>query len=490
MTMNHDERDLRLELLNSLLTTPHRELERLSALHSEMLELDPVFYGHAAVWYLQHGDVRDHKEVFVASLLCSELPEHRDAGFVLLQRLPPYQVARVVDYIKRQRKSVPRSARTAVERYLRRREADPAFFDRAALRGRKALKQLYATLHIRPNPRADAILFKDSPPAGSLALALKQLAAAATPTEQAQMIVEHRVPYTVAVGAIKELTPAVLVALIDAMTPQEVINNLKSLKARGAMEHQEIARMIHGKLDQARGDKRVAPLKVQVAARAAGVDDQIAARLERVADEQVKAKGRINRPTALLVDKSSSMEAAIDVGKHIAALISAVAEADLFVYAFDAAAMQVKARGTELSHWERAVSPIRASGCTSIGAPLKAMLRRRQRAEQIIVVTDQEENTAPLFARVYQEYARELDVEPVVVIVSVGASRSDQLERELRQASVQVDTLSFDGDYYSLPTLIPLLSRPSRLDLLLEILDLPLPTRDQDEGSMVGQDQQ
>ena len=35
----------------------------------------------------------------------------------------------------------------------------------------------------------------------------------------------------------------------------------------------------------------------------------------------------------------------------------------------------------------------------------------------------------------------------------------------------------FGGDYYALPNLIPLLSRPSKLELLMEIMDYPLPRR-------------
>jgi len=49
--MNTAERDLRLEMLNSLLTTPHRELGKVAELHKLMVELDPIFYGHLAVWY-------------------------------------------------------------------------------------------------------------------------------------------------------------------------------------------------------------------------------------------------------------------------------------------------------------------------------------------------------------------------------------------------------------------------------------------------------
>lgn len=475
--MNTTERDLRLDMLNSLLTTPHRQLEQVTQLHEEMVRRDPIFYGHLAVWYQHTGDVRDHKEVFVGNLLSSKLTEHRDAGFVMLQEFPPYQVARIVDFLKVHRGKLPRSTRTAVRRYLKEREKNPAFFDRAALRARKAMKHLYATLHIKPSDRADAVLFKDKPPEDSLAYMLKLLAIASSPLEQAQLIVDHKIPYTVAVGAIKQLTPTVLVALINSMSPQEVINNLKSLQARGAMDNPQVKALIDEKLEQAQSDSRVSALKGRIAADSTQLDADTAARLERVMDEQVKKRGKITKPTALLVDKSSSMENAIEVGKRIAALISGITEADLFVYAFDTLPYPVKASGNQLSDWEKAFEHLKAGGATSIGSPLEAMRLRKQLVEQIILVTDEGENTAPYFAETYDAYKRDLKVEPSVVVVKVGYAYN-WLEQRLQERQAQVDTFTFAGDYYSLPNLIPLLSRPSRLELLMEILETPLPVRD------------
>jgi hypothetical protein len=474
--MNKTERDLRLEMLNSLLTTPHRKLEQVAEIHKLIVELDPLFYGHLAVWYQRNGDVRDHKEVFVAHLLTSDLAEHRSAGFMMLQEFPPYQVARVVDFMKQQRHKLPRSARTAVQRYLMARESNPALFDRAALRGRKAIKHLYASLHIKPGERANAILFRDQPPVGSLAAVLKQLAKATSAAEQARLIVEFKLPYAIAVGAIQQLTPTVLVALINSMTPQEVINSLKSLKARGAMDHPEVKALIDSKLDQASKSTRVSAFKAQIAADAADLDLDTVARLEKVTNEQVKRRGVIARPTALLVDKSGSMESAIEIGKRLAALISGITQADLFVYAFDTMPYPVTCQGKELTDWERAFRLIKAGGGTSIGCGLEAMRKRKQVVDQIILVTDEGENTAPYFAEVYKTYCRELAVMPNVVIVRVGG-HCDWLESQLKQQQAPVETFTFAGDYYSLPNLVPLLTRPSRLDLLMEILELPLPVR-------------
>jgi hypothetical protein len=477
--MKQIERDLRLEILNSLLTTPHRELAQVAGLHKQMIERDPLFYGHLAVWYFAQGEVRDHKEVFVGNLLAGALAEHRAAGFVLLQELPPYQVARVVDFIKQSRGLVPRSTRTAVVRYLREREQQPERFDRAALRARKSMKRLYASLHIKPSARADAVLFKNRPPEDSLAFALKRLAKAETAAEQAQVIFEQKIPYAVAVGAVRVLTPVVLTALINQMTPQELINNLSALKKRGALAHEEVKALVSEKLSAASRDKRVSAFKAMKAVEVASPDETFTEQLEHAASEQVKSKGRITRPTALFVDKSSSMTDAIELGKQIAALVSGVSQAELFVYAFDSMAYPLVTEGVErveLADWERAFQHMMPQGSTSIGAPLEVMRVKRQVAEQIIIVTDEEENTAPYFVAAFERYAQELKTEPNVLIVKVGR-HCDYLENALRSAGRAFETFTFAGDYYALPNLVPLLSRPSRLELLLEILETPLPRR-------------
>ncbi len=475
--MNILERDLRIEMLNSLLTTPHRELGKVTEIHKLIIELDPLFYGHLAVWYQRHGDVRDHQEVFLAHLLTSSLSEHRDAGFMMLQELPPYQVARIVDLMKQQRQKFPRSARTAVIRYLKTREKNPEFFDRAALRGRKAMKHLYASLHIKPNERADAILFKDNPPENSLAYVVKQLVKAPTPQQQAEIIVAHNIPYPIAIGTIKLLTPVVLVALINSMSPQEVINNLKSLKERGAMDHPEVKKLIDSKLELAAKSDRVSAYKAQVAGNQVQLDPETTAKLEQVTNEQVKKRGTIRKATALLIDKSGSMEQAIEVGKHLAALISGITIAELFVYAFDTMPYVVQANGKEVSDWEKAFQHIKADGGTSCGCTLEIMRRKKQLVEQIILVTDEGENTQPYFAEAYHTYSHDLTTIADVIIVKVG-SITNWLENQLKQKQIPYETFTFTGDYYSLPNLVPLITRPSRLDLLMEIMALPLPVRD------------
>ncbi|MGE5333353.1 MAG: hypothetical protein ACM3N4_01510 [Nitrososphaerota archaeon] len=524
------ERDLRLDLLNTLLTTPHRNLTALYPLHQEILKQDPRFYVRLAAWYADHGEVRDHQEMFVICLCLSQAQGHRDVGLALLRRLPPYQLARVVDFIKghqvkrrvpvanaaagtepaavptttaaapvvgrRGHKAshkpavpmetkieqvglfvnVPRSMRTEIERYLREREAHAEKFDQAVLHARASIKRLYAGLHIRPEARAQALLFAEEPPEGSVFAAMRAIRQAETPAEQARALVEHRIPYRVATSLITQMSPTVLAALVEVMTPQEVINNIGSLKARGAFDNEDVKALIEAKLEAAKSDKRVSAYKAKVAVEAANVSGELAEKLDAVTEAQVKAKGRITRPTAMLLDKSGSMDVAIELGKQLGAMISSITEAEFVAYAFDTIAYPIETTGTSLVEWEKALTGITAGGGTSCGVAIEMMRRKAQHVEQIILVTDEGENQAPLFLDAYKAYSEEMQARPDVILVKVGHA-TNTLERACATLGIAPSVFTFSGDYYALPNLIPLLQRPSMVDVLMEILEYPLPAR-------------
>jgi len=514
------EEDVRLQLFNALLQTPHRKLDQVWPIHDEVARRDPLFYVHLAAWYHERGDVRDHKEMFIVRLVLSDFPGHREVGLALLRALPPYQVVRVVDFIhgvtetrpidqpgvarpgikgKRGRKpsrpqvgdrkgqrevvgvrglqrNLPKSLRTEVYRYLREREAVPEWFDSTVLVARKALKRLYALLHIAPAERTQQILFDDNPPSDSRVAGLKRLALAATPEQQARAIVESRIPFRIAVTVIQEMTTELLEALIDRMSPQEVINNVALLSRHGALQNPDLKALIDLKLEEAKSAKRVSALKAQTAVQAVDLSDAMRQQLQAVADCQIKARGRIRRPTGLLIDKSGSMELAMELGKRIGAMISAVCESDLFVYAFDKLAYPVTPKGKDLAAWDEAFRGLSANGMTSCGVPVEMLRRKKQHVEQIIMVTDEEEYDPPFFVDSLQRYKRELGADPAICLVRVPDS-STKLQDQCKRAGIPVTTFDFSGDYYSLPNLVPLLEPPSELDLMMEIMEFPLPER-------------
>jgi hypothetical protein len=490
-------------VLNTLLTTPHRQLMPLWPVHQELCARDPRFYVRLAAWYHDKGEVRDHKEMFIISLAVSTFEGHRDVGLALLGKLPPYQVARVVDFIHGKKetrrktmlqskkksktirevvgdfglfRSVPRSLRNEVAHYLQAREANPEWFDSTVLIARKSLKRLYTILHIKPGVRAQKILFEDDPPEDSRLSVLKRVVQMNDPKEQARLITEAKIPFRVALSIVSEMSPAVLEALIDRMTPQEVINSLGMLQRHGALGHPELKLLVDLKLEQAKTSRKVSTFKTEAALQAVETGGELREKLEQVADQQIKAKGRIRRSTALLVDKSGSMDLAIDVGKRIAAMISAVCEKELYVFAFDTMAYPIEARGRDWASWKKAFDGINAGGETSVGVSLELMRRRKQTVEQVVIVTDEEEYNPPFFIESFLKYRQELRIDPTICFVKVPDS-STRLEDQCKRAGLAYSVFEFNGDYYSLPNLVSLLEPPSQLDLLLEIMDYPLPER-------------
>lgn len=481
------EQDYRLSILNALLRTPHRDVTPYMPLFQHVLDNDPLFFGHLAAWYFDNGAVHDLKQLFIAYMVTAKFSEeYRDSGLSMLQKMPPYQVARVVRVVKGYRdgakyvpgiaQSVPRSLRSAVKDYLEQRERDQQAFDSVVLHARKQIKSLYATLRIKPSEYAQQILFEEKPPTGSRLAILKKIAASTDSVEQARLIVENKIPYRVASSVVKNMSPVALVAIVSVMTPQEVINNLASLKKRGAMNNKDLRSLIESKLESAKTDKRVSSLKTRVAMKAANLDSALADKVEAVGNAQVKSKGRIKKSTALLVDKSGSMKAAIEVGKQIASLIAPICAGELYVYAFDSMSYEINAKGTELSDYEKAFLGIKAGGNTSCGVSIEMLRRARRVVEQIILVTDQGENAQPYFDVALKNYSAELNVVPNVIIVNVG-NASEYVERKLKTQNVEVDTFTFTGDYYSLPNLLPLLSSGTRLELLSDIMAYALPHR-------------
>ena len=106
------------------------------------------------------------------------------------------------------------------------------------------------------------------------------------------------------------------------------------------------------------------------------------------------------------------------------------------------------------------------------------MERDKRYVEQIIMVTDGGENNAPFFVDAFERYRTAMDVTPNICFVKVdGNAYSEHIEEACRGRGIVFDSFRFRGDYYALPNLLPLVSKPSKLDLLDEIMNWPLPVR-------------
>lgn len=531
------ETDQRIAILNSFLNTPHRKLGEVQPIHAKISADDPIFYRQLAAWYWANGEIRDHKEAFTANLMISKFDGSRDVGLAMLREMPPYQVVRVIEFIMGSIKTtktyseadvkaykaavsaackavkfdkgtskeavsalrkaaaatiakpvptvtsdrigmfvnLPRSARTEIIRYLREREADHDWFDSTVLAFRKYVLRLYH-LRIKPSDRARSIVFDNVMPDGSRLAALRALSKLKDPIQQARAIIENKISYKVAATVVTEMTPTVILALVEVMSPQDLINNLASLKKRGAFDNPDVKALIDEKLKLAKSSKRVAALKGGEAIKAAGLDEGTKAAVMAVQDAQLKRKGRISIPVALFIDKSQSMNTSIEVGKQIGSMLASISTSSIFTYAFDGMAFPIIPAGPTLDDWVRAFAGITAGGQTCCGVALDYMRRMKQVVEQIVIVTDGGENVNPTFSAAYEKYQKDMGISPAVVMVRVKGD-IDRLSAAVKAAKIDMDVWDFNGDYYSLPGLIPLICKTTKLDLLMAVMQTPLPVR-------------
>jgi hypothetical protein len=466
------------ELLRALLRCPHRKLEDTVPVFRTALEQDPLFAGkcYYALTLGEFNQIRDLAESGIAFLLTSPHSIHRDAGRTCLQGLEPYRAYRVAKFIRNHLKT-NRQVKGAVEDYLYTREIDRPRFDGAVRVARKALHYMYDTYHIKPGQRAQTIIFDKETPEGE-ADAIEMLLSASTPEEQAQLIVEYNIPYRQATSAIKSMTPAIIVALIEVMTPAEALNSRASIEASGILGDAKIRKLYEDKLKQTATDKRVATSTITERKSAKGKDEKLDKILSTARQTKIDKGARITDNTVIAVDCSGSMDVAIEIARRTCPFIASLCDAELKVICFNDTAWPLDYAGTTFEDFRKAFTLIRANGSTSLGSALKLALRQGFRPELAVYITDQEENRQPTLADVFRENN---DVRFVFINVGDVHNVAKQLENagaEVLEYDLDVDTKK-SGWYSALDNLTPLLTKGGYTQLVERIMALELPIRKQ-----------
>jgi hypothetical protein len=467
---------VRVEILQSLLASPRGKLEELKPIHDKAMASDPIFYPYLALWYFETGEVRDHKHLFVAHLLTSNIGQHREVGWKLLQRLAVYEVAKVVKYSKEHLKMETRQLRSAVQHYLVKLNSSDRI-ESAIVRSSADLKYLTATLHLKAEYPIQKILFegeKYHKQEALLALSKEDHGRRA-----AKLITDFKLPYTSVVGALKVWNIDTMEALVGVMSPAEVVNHLKMLAKRDGFDSIRVKAQIDRKIAMAAESKNFSTLRIdQAVANTEGLDSETLIKLKASRDKRISLMS-IKLDTALFVDISSSMNEAIEVAKKVAAMISGAIETGrtFKVYTFAADAHEIKAKGPTMSDWEEAFKNVRANGMTSIGAPFNLMVANKVKVDQVILITDEAENTQPYFHINWKAYSGYLKVQPKVISIQVNGSDKNFQDR-VRSVGAELITWEFKGDYLSLPNLLPLLSGVTNDEVVEEIMSLDLPYRE------------
>ncbi len=501
----------RNQIIQELAKSPHGNLAEYADVGLMAAKHEPEFFAHLIAWNHAKGQIRDAKVALpVLALTHTVVVEWEDNAQAALATLSPRDLLRAYRYMIAVNRmkiladhsiTLPkfeavgvRPMRRLIERYLRHREAVWPRWERMASQHRRSVKELYALASVKPSPMANEILFKGAAPEGSIFAAIKQLPKM-SPAEAAGAIMEHRIPFLIALGALQLKayakdqpasagTTELLMALISRMSPTELVGNTKLLETYGLKQIPALRAAYENGLKRVATSKKTTFKATQAAA--AVKDEGLRAQLEAVQEKQIKALGGIDGDWLVLGDKSGSMAACIETARHVAATLAKMVNGKVHLVFFDTQPTYVDASGLAYDKLLEKTKSVGAAGGTSIGVGVRYVMERDLNVDGIVIVSDGCENQVPRFAQMYGKLAEKLGKEPPVYFyhVSFGGTWAQAAMANLELKAfgeslkvagidVQVFELGATVDYYSLPNLAQTM-RVRRFGLADEILETPL----------------
>lgn len=459
MQLPQREKDIRMAFLSALLGVPHGVFSPgtapEAAAHVEMQKADPEFYRKFAYWYFQTSKLRmkDHNVLFCTTLFKSSSHIDRKLGKYLLMQLRPHEVHRVHDGVKRRGPvddlpdeplvmgetpvGVPRSLKTAIIAYLT--ILSERDLDYHSVRSRRELQDLIRISHINPQrlPGRKAqilawILDKGPPLKDTMGAVFERVREEQDPIRMADLIRSHRIPYVMITGVLKNQADnsTVQVAQFETMTLIETINHIEMFHRSGLLEQPEFRNRLIAKITNPEMIQRsrllpFRPLKLYRSHSEFPKDIRDA--LMSYADLAFLNIPDIVGDTLVLVDKSGSMTGIlIELGVLVSAAIAGKVEGTLIARAFDDRCYNIDLpENLTVSEIYRLIHSIQASGMTSIEVALQPAMENAENYDNIVVVTDEEENTEPFFTPLLQKYRNTVNRDVRIMIVSTHAPEDE-----------------------------------------------------------------
>jgi len=482
----------RKEILNELVKSKHGDLQDYVPTGLKAAKYDPEFLAHLIAWNLAKGEIRDTKvalPIIHLRNLNSDDKELAENAIASLMTLDPRNLVRAYHFNKdlsKAKKTITGGHRKmlekAMKRYLEVQESQPGRWTRTAVQHRASLKELYAVSHHKPSDLAQQVLFDRKYPKGSVFEKLANMKNM-DPMEAAGAVINHKIPFQIAQGALgmkKEdyaKNPTFILALIEGMSGQQLLNSTKFLSDIGVMANPMLKSEYDKALQRAAGDKKVSTLKVGKVLSTVKVDEATHAKLSNLQEKKINQKG-IDGDWLVLGDCSGSMNKAIIMANEVASIIARSVKGKVFLVFFNNSPRLFDVTGKTLEEIKVMTKYVTANGSTSVGCGVRYLQEKGIVVNGIAIISDGGDNATPLFHDAYKDYVKKMAIEPAVYFYKLPGD-TDKLSRYCQMADVQIESfdLTTKVDNYSIPNLVAMM-KTSRYGLLDEIMETPLLTLD------------
>lgn len=252
--------------------------------------------------------------------------------------------------------------------------------------------------------------------------ALEQLKLAATESEQIAWITRGKLPYETVTGAIKPLK-AVWEALLYQMPTFALLRHLNALQRAGVLDEKSHLDYVVSRLtdQQALRKAKILPFRLATAFRQiehVELRDALREAVELTFDNLPQ----LGEQTAIFLDISGSMEGHyLETGAIFALAMYKKTQGNSLFWLFDTDVYDAKPSRkdsilTQAAH-------IHTRGGTDTGAAVKKLIQERRKVDQIIMITDEQQNSGSPFYEQLKRYRSQVNRDVKAFIIDIAPYR-------------------------------------------------------------------
>ena len=399
-------------------------LQEANQVHDEMLEKDPVFVAKALPYARKNGYMR-LQPIFGLAKLSAVNPEElfkqifRD---IILIPSDLQDFMTILEGIGRGQGG--RAIKTAISNWL---NASLSEYWAIKYNGRGrgfSLGDIVKTIH--PKSTEKSALYKylvTGEVEGDLPQirAFEELKKTTDPESQIRLVREGRLPHEVVTGATK-MTPELWNALVPDMPAFALLRHLNALDRAGVLDRNR--KIVTERLTnpEVLAKSKILPFRFLTAfyqVEKAWVKDVLRQAVELTFRNLPEIPGK----TAVFLDISGSMSGEyLRIGSVFALALYKKTGGNGVFWTFDTEVYDPKPSlyDSILTQAEK----IRAMGGTDTGAPVRELTAQREKVDNIIIITDEQQNTGSPFYRALKDYRNQINPGTKAFIIDIAPYRS------------------------------------------------------------------
>jgi len=305
---------------------------------------------------------------------------------------------------------------------------------------------------------------------GELVLQKRERFDGLSEAEICEAIVMQKLSHKDVVGRLPKdvgLTPAIMVALLPSLSDRDLRMLTPTLEELGLMTEPEIRQRWEKAIADAT-DQRALNIAKNVRSK------ELKSKLEEASDNAAKkaiAEATAEQPidVMFLIDKSGSMEGAIDKSKEaLSRILAGFPQDHVHIATFDTVGTVLKPKASSRAAVQHMLGSIKASGGTVHAAGLRALFQSGVRIPStnkliVIVVGDEAGEDGGQLAKAFKDYG--YDVAAIAMLVNVSSGRGTTVQSCARALSVPYAEVQIDmfEDPYQVPRVLRTLLEAPRL---------------------------